>query len=206
METFLIVVLAFLGGAGFGWWRRLAAETTGERAVRHRLMDEFGSQGAHLLNNVTIPCEAGTTQVDHILLSRRGVFVIESKHYTGCIFASDKSAKWTQVIYKVKNTFQNPLRQNYKHSTEVRKILEFLPSDLVHSAVVFTGDAEFKTAIPNGVFGLDGLVGHIRSFRDDSLSENRVQFCVGRLECKRLALTGATDVEHQAHLTNRFRN
>ena len=144
-------------------------------------------------------------QVDHILVSRFGVFVIESKHYKGWIFGDAKSAKWTQVIYKIKNQFQNPIRQNYKHCQEVRKLLDFLPQDHVHSAVVFTGEAEFRTGVPDGVFSLDGLVAHLRGFSAEQISQNRAQFCVGRLECTRLALTSKTDVQHQAALDNRFR-
>ena len=203
MTTLIIALGIFLLGFGAGWARRIAAETSGERAVPKRLRAEF--PGCHLLNNVTLPCADGTTQVDHIAVSQHGVFVIESKHYTGWIFASAKSAKWTQVIYKVKNQFQNPIRQNFKHCVEVRRLLDFLPPEHVHSAVVFTGDAEFKTGMPAGVFSLDGLVREMQGRKQEVMSLNRVHFCVGRLECLRLALTDATDVQHQASLANRFR-
>lgn len=107
-------------------------------------------------------------------------------------------------MYKVKNQFQNPLRQNFKHCVEVRRLLDFLPPEHIFSAVVFTGSAEFKTEMPEGVFTLDGLIRYLKGFTEQVLSENRVHFCVGRLECMRLALTGATDVEHHSNLTNRF--
>ena len=44
----------------------------------------------------------------------------------------------------------------------------------------------------------------IEYYTDDVLSLNRVQFCVGRLEYQRLALTSETDIEHKANLTRRF--
>lgn len=204
MELVLVGSAIFLAGFALGWWRRLAAENAGERAVRHRLQSTFRYPDYHLLNNVTLPCADGTTQVDHILVSRFGVFVIESKHYTGWIFGEAKSTQWTQVIYRTKNRFQNPLRQNYKHCKEVERLLDFLPKGSVHSAVAFTGDAEFKTGIPEDVFTLRSLVGHIEGFQTEVMSENRVQFSVGRLECTRLKLTRQTDVEHRAALENRF--
>jgi restriction system protein len=205
VDTFVLVAAAFVAGVGLGWWRRLAAENSGERGVRKRLVAAFVGDGAHLMNNVTVPFEDGTTQIDHILFSRRGIFVIESKHYSGWIFAGEKSRVWTQVIYKVKNTFQNPLRQNYKHCLAVRALLDFMPASDIHSIVVFTGDAEFKTPIPPGVFTPEGMIRHIQGFSADALSENRLQFCVGRIECKRLALTHETDMQHQGWLENRFK-
>jgi restriction system protein len=205
MEIFFISVIAgLLIGFLVGRRRQLASETVGERAVRSELSTIFPSPSYHLLNSVTLPCQDGSTQIDHILVSSFGVFVIESKHYTGWIFASAKSAQWTQVIYKVKHKFQNPLRQNYKHYVAVQKLLDFIPKEHIYSAVVFTGDAEFKTEVPSCVYNLEQLVSFIKSKNTEVVSQNRVQFCVGRLECTRFALTSQTDVEHRANLENRF--
>ena len=85
----------------------------------------------------------------------------------------------------------------------MEELLDFLPPSAVKSAVVFVGEAEFKTEIPLGVFTLSGLIEHIRNQTDEMLSINRVQFCVGRLETARLAVTGQTDVEHVQNLQRR---
>ena len=69
--------------------------------------------------------------------------------------------------------------------------------------VVFTGDAEFKKDTPLGVFSLDNVVEYLKAQTKEVLTENRMQFCVGRLECHRLALTQKTDVEHQENLSRR---
>lgn len=54
-----------------------------------------------LLNNCTLPDhEQGTTQIDHILISPYGVFIIETKNYTGWIFGNARQKQWTQKIYK----------------------------------------------------------------------------------------------------------
>ena len=171
--------------------------------MRRALTSRFDSSHYHLMNNITIPVEDGTTQVDHILVSRYGVFVIESKHYSGWIFAN-LGKQWTQVLYKKKTKFQNPVRQNYKHVLAVAKILDFLSPEHIQSVVVFTGNAVFKTPRPCGVFNLTELDNHIASFETELLSENRMQFCVGRLECCRMALTKQTDLEHVAHLKRKF--
>lgn len=48
--------------------------------------------------------------------SRFGIFAIETKNMQGWIFGSKRQAEWTQKIYKRTFKFQNPLRQNYKHT------------------------------------------------------------------------------------------
>lgn len=163
----------------------------------------FAAPDYHLMNNVTLRLKDGTTQVDHVLVSRFGVFVIETKDYKGWIFADPKQANWTQVIFKRKFRFQNPIFQNYKHLRAVQAALDFLPADAVQSVVVFTGDAEFKTKIPTGVFSIARFIAHIKDQTEEVLSLNRVQFCVGRLESSRLALTRKTDIEHVQSLQRR---
>src|SRR5665648_56421 len=201
MNEFLVVLLlllaAFAAGLIVGKWRRKAAENQGEAAVRRALTKRFSGPSYHLLNNVTLPLSDGTTQIDHVLVSTKGIFVIETKHYTGWIFASRESPKWTQVIYKKKSSFQNPIHQNAKHVRAVQQFLDFVEAQHIHSLVVFTGDAEFKKGRPEGVYDLQGLERHIADLTEDVQSMNRLQFCVGRLETQRLLIASKTDVEHE---------
>lgn len=205
-----VEIVALLGTLVAGFWlgrfRRAVVENQGEAAVRRALTQNFSGTAYHLLNNITLPFEDGTTQIDHILVSKYGIFVIESKHYSGWIFANASWPTWTQIIFKEKNRFQNPLRQNYKHVMVIQQLLDFIPSEHIHSQVAFTGNAVFKTERPAGVFDVDGLVQHIGQFTTEVLTENRLQFCVGRLECLRRAISGQTDVEHQEYLNRKHGN
>jgi hypothetical protein len=73
------------------------------------------------MNHVTLQLTDGTTQIDHILVSRFGVFVIETKDYKGWIFADATRANWTQVLFKVKFKFQNPFpAESPAHSCSAR--------------------------------------------------------------------------------------
>ena len=65
-----------------------------------------------LLNNITLPTTDGTTQIDHVLVADTGIFVIETKHYSGWVFGNPKDRQWTQTIFKKKSRFQNPRHQN----------------------------------------------------------------------------------------------
>ena len=156
------------------------------------------------MNHVTLQMKDGTTQIDHILVSRFGVFVIEAKDYKGWIFGSAQHAIWTQVLFKAKFKFQNPIRQNLRHVNAVQDLLSFLPPGAIKSAVVFTGEAEFQTEVPQGVFSsISGFIEYVREQTVEVMSVNRVQFCVGRLETARFAISGKTDVEHVESLSRR---
>ncbi len=201
--TFYLII-GFIAGLLIGryWTHRL--QNTGEALVSASIESSFTSPDYHLLNNVTLAAKEGTTQVDHILVSRFGIFVIETKHYKGWIFGSVASPNWTQTIYKKKSSFQNPLRQNYKHIKTLQAMLDFLPSECIHSVVIFTGDAEFKTEMPINVMKLEKLKSFLRSFSTEAMSENRMQFCIGRIEAQRYALTHETDIEHTKRLNNKY--
>ena len=100
----------------FLWWnspRRKGAR--GEALVARRLREGLPA-GYLVLNDVYLPLADGTTtQIDHVVVSQFGIFVVETKTYAGWIFGDERSAQWTQTIYRKKSRFQNPLRQNYRH-------------------------------------------------------------------------------------------
>lgn len=200
----LLIAGAALIGYAFRGYRNDHFQNIGEVLVRKSFVENLKSQSWHLLNNVTLQLENHTTQVDHILVSRFGVFVIETKHYKGWLFGDEKSKEWTQVIWKRKSRFQNPIHQNYKHVKAIQDFLDFLPKEHIIGVVVFTGDAVFKTKQPQNVYSLESLIKYLKGLEQETLTENRLQFCVGRLECLRLALTRETDIEHINNLNNRF--
>src|SRR5690242_5476915 len=118
--------IIFLFGILIGYLIKNSYRTNqnrGESSVHHLIVSNFKAPMFHLLNNVTLPFQDGTTQIDHILVSTKGVFVIETKHYMGWIFANENSQQWTQVIYQIKNRFQNPLHQNYRHLKALQHLL-----------------------------------------------------------------------------------
>lgn len=184
-------------------WRFPTFQNEGEALVSGVLRSHFGPPDYHLMNHVTIRMEDGTTQVDHILVSRFGVFVVETKDYGGWLFGKAADRTWTQVRFKWRFKFQNPIFQNYRHVRAVQDLLDFLPAEAVKSVVVFSGDAEFKTETPQGVVMIGQLVEYLRQQSQEVMSLNRLQFCVGRLETARLAISAETDVEHIQSLARR---
>jgi hypothetical protein len=206
-KLYLVIALALAISYALGRfharYRTSTFQNRGEALVSRELQSNFNGPDYHLLNHITLKLKDGTTQIDHILVSRFGVFVIETKHYNGWIFANAKQATWTQVLYRQKFKFQNPIFQNMRHVEAVKNILDFLPSSCVQSLVVFTGNAKFKTDIPPGVFTASELIKYLRNHVDEAMSVNRLQFCVGRIETARLAVSREIDLAHVKNLEHR---
>ena len=136
----------------------------------------------HLIKNVIIPAQDGTTQIDHIIISIYGIFVIETKNMKGWIFGSERQRDWTQKIYRYQTKFQNPLRQNYKHVKALESFLGVEECKL-HSLVVFVGDSTFKTQMPDNVTYRGGYIRYIKSKSQVLISEAEVSDILNAFRC-----------------------
>lgn len=157
----------------------------------------------HLIKNVTLSTEegdkAGTTQIDHIIVSRFGIFVVETKNMKGWIFGSEKQKTWTQKIFKHSQKFQNPLHQNYKHTKTLERCLG-VSSDKIFSVIVFVGDSTFKTEMPENVRKGHGYIRYIKSKKEVLLSDDDVLQIVEQIQAGRLTPSFKTHREHVKHV------
>ncbi len=152
-----------------------------------------------LFKNVTLPTKDGSTQIDHILVSRYGVFVIETKNMKGWIFGSENQKQWTQKIFRHSSKFQNPLHQNYKHLKTLEVCLDIESSSLF-SVVVFVGDSEFKTEMPDNVTYAGGCIRYVKSKSVALLSDKQVSEVASAIEQGMLKQGFATNRKHVAHV------
>ncbi len=162
----------------------------------------------HLIRNVTLPTPDGTTQIDHIVVSTYGVFVVETKNMKGWIFGTENQRKWTQKIYKHSNKFQNPLHQNYKHIRTLERLLG-LKEHQIHSLVVFVGESTFKTDMPENVTYGFGYTRYIKSKKQPLLSPQEVSQIINKIEQGRLRQsfnTNRTHVKHVKAIKNKKKN
>lgn len=158
----------------------------GEKLVSRVLRRSLAQPAYHLMEDVTLPLANDTTQIDHVVVSIYGVFVIETKNMKGWIFGSERQAMWTQKIYKHSQRFQNPLRQNYKHVVAVRELLGLAEAE-VHSVVVFVGSSTFKTPMPeNVVQGGKALVGYLQSKSEELFTPSEAAKLVAQIEAAQL--------------------
>lgn len=135
-------------------------------------------------HDLILPSLNGTTQVDHVIVSCYGIFVVETKNYQGWIFGSAEQKKWTQVVYGNKYSFQNPLHQNYRHIKSLERFLG-LPSEKFISVVFFIGECTFKTDMPPNVIE-SGFATFIRSHHRVLLDQSELMQVIEKLENLRI--------------------
>lgn len=174
----------------------------GEKRVIAHAEKHLDEKNYTILNNYTFKInEQLTTQIDHIVVSRFGVFVIETKNYQGWIFGNEHQKMWTQKLYQKSYQFQNPLHQNYRHIKTLQHLLSDViePEDL-HSVVVFVGESTFKTAMPDNVLQGQAWINYVKSFHEEVMSAVKMQRICHRLEKQALVQSRKTDAEHVRNL------
>ena len=171
----------------------------GETLLAAVLRRKLDASLYHVLNDIYLPLDDGsTTQIDHVVVSPFGVFVIETKTYKGWIFGNPRDAQWTQVLHRRKSRFQNPLRQNYLHVQRLVRLMG-LRADVVHSVVAFSGEATFKTQLPPEVMHFADVADYILSFKTETIPQDDVEGIVATL----VRLDGAIPASvRKAHVSN----
>lgn len=170
----------------------------GEREV-HEILSQL-PEDYHVMDDVILKKGQGTTQIDHIVVSKYGIFAIETKNYRGDIYGNDTRQQWTQIIrtdirymkkwyktytYITKNRFYNPVKQSLGHINGIKMNLSGCPYAPIIPIVVFTGEADL-TNVQSSVAVIDesDLLYTIRNYQKVYLSESQVQQVLGCLSRK----------------------
>lgn len=102
------------------------------------------AQKDEIFINTYIPVNNKTTEIDLILLNKTGIYVFESKNYSGWIFGKDDDYKWTVSLQNSKKyQFLNPVKQNEFHIKALKELLN-LNDNYFKSIVVFSERCELK--------------------------------------------------------------
>jgi restriction system protein len=161
------------------------------------------SREYHHFRNVILSTSRGSAEIDRIIVSRFGIFVIEDKHRSGWIFGDSRDAYWTAVHFKRKFQFQNPLHQNFGHVKALEELLGVDQSKM-HPLVVFRGRFEFKTPVPQGVF-LYSCASWVANRQDVILSDAELGRIVSVLEERTTSGFFAT-MDHAASVRAKYRS
>lgn len=181
--TSVLVVLALVLGR-YGARIKGALE---ERALHKVLVKELPASYQHYRNLVIPTAKGDFTEVDHLVLSPFGIFVIEVKNYRGWIFGGEKQPQWTLQRFRSKYPFMNPLHQNYKHTQAIKQLLGLSgqDGDRVHSVVAFSLRAEFKFPMPQNVMYTDLVGDYISRFTQPCFSDEQLRMFSARLNMAR---------------------
>lgn len=166
----LLVFISLISRKRLNQYRTKVLGEQGELRVVRLLKKGLKNKEYRLYSNLILPIDDTTfntapmTEVDLVLLTHFGVFVIEVKNYSGWIFGSKNQANWTQKLFTKRTSFKNPLHQNYKHCLAVAHCLGLVEG--IYSVVVFAEKATFKTAMPENVVNESGLLDFLFKFKD----------------------------------------
>src|SRR5256885_6782633 len=150
-----------------------------------------------------VPDERGTTEVDEVLVTPAGIFVIEKKDFGAWIFGSETDEHWTAVYRNgEKHRFQNPIRQNYRHIKALESYLG-VPRSMLSSVVAFSRRSRFMTWLPSNVLVGDH-VAFIRSDENIALNPEEFDAICSRLNVLDTSSDSASFDRHVQDLGARF--
>lgn len=154
-----------------------------ERQLHRVLLQRLPEGYQHYRNLVLQTTQGDLTEIDHLVLSRFGIFVVEVKNYRGWIFGSEQQDYWTVQHFRRKHRFQNPLRQNYKHTEAVKFALGLTSQDCrqVHSVVAFSERAALKTVLPANVCFIQQVPDFIQQFTQPCFSDEQLRQLAAKL-------------------------
>ena len=153
------------------WWRRSKGKR-GEKKMA-ALLAFLPEKDYRVINDLLIQSNGRSTQIDHVVVSVYGIFVIETKYYKGWIYGGENSEFWTQNIYGNKYSLRNPLWQNQGHVRAVERLIGGSGTVPVYNIVAFSWQASLKVDESLPVMYWRNVVPYIRHHREPCLTENR---------------------------------
>ena len=159
-----------------------------------------------VINNIIIPNRQATSQIDHLVISNYGIFVIENKNYSGNIYGSEYDKTWTQVMGKYKNKFYNPLLQNYGHIKAIEEIIGI--NKHIYSVVVFSDRAILrKVEITNQrnikVINEIDLLNLIKEYKEIVLTNSQVNEIRDKI-FESMATVSQSNISHVKNITTQL--
>lgn len=166
----------------------------GERNIRSILgKTQVGKQ--YVINDYVLFANNRSCQIDHILINQNGIYIVETKNYSGMIYGNEHQLEWTQVLNygKIKNKFLNPIKQN---ATHLYNISQLLPKEApLFSVVVFIKN-NVKNIEAENVIGAGSLRELIREKRNQTLS---IEFME---KCYNILLENRVSISTKEHIAN----
>ena len=181
----IALILIFYFPAIKGW--------QGERIVRKHIIKGMDKNDV-LINDVIVPGDDGkTSQIDHVLISTKGIFVVETKNYSGRIYGKDSDISWTQVLAfgHTKNKVYSPVLQNVTHikrlsslfsneSLQMNNVVVFAQGNVAHidSKYVYTPGQLQRCLLEcrNGLLGeneVQRIAGTIKAYKEHPIETNK---------------------------------
>ena len=139
-----------------------------------RQLDQVSGYGTYVFNTYLPRARGeGTTEIDVTFIHESGIYVLESKNYSGWIFGREQDRQWTQQFQnRFKQRFYNPIKQNEGHLKSMQRFLEGTDPALFHSLIVFSERCELKKITVDSA--------HVRVLKRNVLRKTIEQLATGK--------------------------
>ena len=155
------------------------------------------------LNDLLFESNGRSTQIDHIVVSPYGVFVIETKGYKGWIFGGENSEYWIQTIYKSKHQFYNPIKQNEGHIRFLRYLLKGSTNIPFIPIVVFNNDADLRMHTETHlVVNRYNLISVISQYKEPILDKVSMDYIIETIQKNRIVANRKKLRQHKQNVKN----
>lgn len=161
----LIILLALISKS-----KRISEEhqrikyLTDEELVANELEKLLKDNKGYLINNLCFKDEEGySSEIDHILITKAGVFVVETKSNYGKIYGNENDTKWKSYYEKTNNTEEiiNPVLQNKGHINHLRKMFKRHSPKMYSVIIILYGDiSDIKI---NNLYHLNDAISYIKN-------------------------------------------
>jgi hypothetical protein len=148
----IVVGVGALALLALGYWAVRAYQRRARRRALLARLERVAFESAH---QVLVPDGmGGFIHIDHLLLTPRGVLVLDTRRVAGLIFGGDQMSGWTVMGRGHRYTFDNPQPALYDRIAAVKALVGEVP---VEGRLLFSNAGKFTKGIPKWVLMLDGI-------------------------------------------------
>lgn len=152
----------------------------GEKLVAKKL-SKLNKRKYKIINNLLLKTLKGTAQIDHIVISQYGIFVIETKNYKGIITGDEYDDNWNQILFNNKEVLRNPIKQNNGHIKALKDVIPALRYKKINSIILFTKRSNLKVNTETTVIYYNKVNKVIKRSRKKEFTKEEVDYIYKKL-------------------------
>ena len=152
----------------------------GEKLVAKKL-SKLNKRKYKIINNLLLKTLKGTAQIDHIVISQYGIFVIETKNYKGIITGNEYDDNWNQILFNNKEVLRNPIKQNNGHIKALKDVIPALRYKKINSIILFTKRSNLKVNTETTVIYYNKVNKVIKRSRKKEFTKEEVDYIYKKL-------------------------
>lgn len=152
----------------------------GEGKVAY-ILSQLPEEEYKVINDVIIQTNGYTSQIDHIVVSIYGIFVVETKNYSGWITGFENANRWTQNLYGEKQSFYNPIKQNKSHILALKNEIYIIEDNFI-PIIAFSDDCSLKVETETPVIYISQILEEIKRHAEIKFDKTQLDGIVERIK------------------------